>query len=52
MKYLARLNFSKDKDSIELFNSIESYLLQFQPRLTPDFISSVASPREVPERRH
>lgn len=43
MKYLTRLNFSKDKskDTIVLYNEIESFFLKNQPRLHPDFISTV-----------
>lgn len=38
MKYLAHLNFSKEKESIEAFNQIESLLFKTQPRLTQEFI--------------
>ena len=51
MKYLTKLNYSKNEDSIEYFNCIESYITRSQPRLSPDFISRFESPREVYERR-
>lgn len=38
MKYLAHLNFSKEKESIDAFNQIESFLFNTQPRLNTEFI--------------